>query len=349
MESKPTFLDKAVEKVNKIKEDITPKIEEFSELAKEKLQETKENLAPKVAEFKEKAKENMEQAKEKATKASAAVQKKIKEDIAPKIEGFSERAKEKVTQASTAVQKKTKAAIVMICAVPFLLIGLFSGGSNLHVISIGVPAYKDYYNFRDISASENDAVRISELFGVLNNKLFSHVNNITLAEHGEARKKDILNAIRTVYKKAKDNDVVLIYFSGHGYTADNNYFLVPFEAEKDSIQKKGILPRELLGNNNVRTIVWIDACYSGMAERGLRNGNVNLLVSSAPDRASYSCSRGSIFTNNILDALKNCEADSNGDNTVSLQELAQYIGDDKNPIKKFDLPLIKCAQETKDF
>ncbi|MDR1829713.1 MAG: caspase family protein [Candidatus Fibromonas sp.] len=330
MRSKFSFFSKVIEKIAKIEEGIYPKIEEFSDSAKEKIQETKENLAPKIAEFKEKTKETANQAKEKM--------RETKENLVPKATEFKEKTKEMARRA-------VKFVLATICAITLFMIVIFSNGRDLYVISIGVPAYNEYNRFKDIESCEEDAEKISSLLKKSSEELFGRVEIRTIAQYSKATKHKILGTINDVYEKAKKNDVILIYFSGHGITAKNeDYFLLPFDSKYNDIPKTGIKPRKLVGNKDIKTIIWIDACYSGMAAKTLAYEKVNLLVSSKADNPSYcKVNDRSIFTREILEGLENCEADYNEDGKVSLEELARYVGPDKNPLKKFqDLNLVKC-------
>ncbi len=297
----------------------------------------------------------------------------LKRDISPKIDELEEKTKEKVQETpkktkktagkakktieTNTVEAESKASKLPGCIFVIICIGLVlffkvflpfltSDKHNLYVISIGVPAYRDYKSFKDIETSENDAEKISRLFNKSSKKLFNNVKIETLAEYGKATQKDILSTINKVYKKANDNDVVLIYFSGHGKKIEDDYFLLPYDSEKDDIIETGIKSGKLLGKKNIRTIVWIDACYSGAAEKDLKHGTVNLLVSSNANSYSYCNINGSDFTNEILKALEYCRADYDGNGIIDLHELSQFVGKEKNPIKNFqDLDLVECNKD----
>jgi len=114
------------------------------------------------------------------------------------------------------------------------------------------------------------------------------------------------------------------------------------------LDKRGYKAKNLIKKSEIKTIVWIDACKSGIAAKDLINNNVELLVSSGENECPYSDWDGSAFTNALLEGL-DCNADDDRNGIVSLQEITRYVVRNVygqkalNPIKKFsDVDLVKC-------
>jgi hypothetical protein len=254
--------------------------------------------------------------------------------------------KEKPNEKATKTKKPYKNVLFIICVILFLvLLGILSGNGNLHVISIGVPSYKNHWNM-DIPQNQDDAERIHKILQQ-SKSLFSNISREIIATHGEATKGNIEKAIKKIYKKARGNDVVLIYISSHGEKYENGeYLLFPYDFDKKSKYETSFSVKNLIKKSNIKTIVWIDACESGAAAKNLINNNVDLLVSSSEDECSISTRNGSVFTNTLLKGL-DCEADYNEDGIVTLREITSYVvrshEKNLNPIQKIpDLKLVEC-------
>jgi hypothetical protein len=308
---------------------IKPKAKELKEKTREKIKQTSEYIAPKAEELKEKAKVKIKQ---------------TSEYIAPKAEEF----KEKTKKATYKLKK------ILICAFLFSFLFLciffviFSNNKNLHIISIGVPSYKNHWEL-DIPNNQYDAEKIAEILQQ-SKGLFSNVNTITIAGHGEATKSGVEKTINKVYRNAGDNDVVLIYISSHGKKYKNGeYLLLPYDFDKRKHYETSLKARNLIKNSRIKTIIWIDACESGAAKRDLNDNYVNLLVSSDENECSISTWDGSAFTNTLLNGL-DCEADYNKNGIISLQEITSYVVKNvhgqkaSNPLKNIsDVNLVKCS------
>jgi len=156
----------------------------------------------------------------------------------------------------------------------------------------------------------------------------------------EASLDHIRETISDLFMQADEQDLVLLYFSGHGVKGA----FLPFDF--DGYNRK--LPHEEIGEMLQQSparykICFADACHSGglFAERSvsatpeLVNFYQNLfeaaqgtaiIMSSKSEETSLESSglRQGVFSHFLIRGLKG-EADANGDTLVSIQELYDYI------------------------
>ncbi|MBL0188190.1 MAG: caspase family protein [Candidatus Obscuribacter sp.] len=173
-----------------------------------------------------------------------------------------------------------------------------------------------------------------------------HVKLLTDAKATRAR---ILSELgdKWLPRAANPDDLVVIYFSGHGSPADIDVggvnYLVAYDTDVDSLYATGIPIQDLVRTikarvHSERVVIILDACHSGAASadaKGLvRTSNVSaadisegtgqlVIASSKPDQVSWE-GRGyqnSVFTRNLIEGLK-----SNGDKTT-LGEAFEYMKD----------------------
>ncbi len=129
---------------------------------------------------------------------------------------------------------------------------------------------------------------------------------------------------------AEPDDLVVIYFSGHGSPSSLDVggvnYLIAYDTDIDDLYSTGIAMQDLsrIIKERVhcnRVMLLLDACHSGVAapsSKGLaRNANVNVdaivqgtgqlvLSSSSPDQRSWESTRyeGSVFTRHLIQGLR---------------------------------------------
>lgn len=178
---------------------------------------------------------------------------------------------------------------------------------------------------------------------------------VALLENGEATRARVLEALRALKAKVRDDDTVVIFFSGHGSMgpgrdARPHYYLLPHDVRLSDLASTGLEDNELeelIGQLPARQVVVIlDACYSGGATgvirpRGVTNragggapaprslieasaGRVVMSASRPDQPALEDDQRGGIFTSFLLEGLRG-PADLNGDGVVDVLELYQFL------------------------
>ena len=169
----------------------------------------------------------------------------------------------------------------------------------------------------------------------------------------------ILGAMREVFGKAGANDLVMIYFSGHGLPGA--FLPIDFDGYNKKILHDDI--NQILENSPAKYKLCIaDACHSGsllaMAEKSGTVRNVladyyktlaqaepgtALIMSSKSDETSLESSglRQGVFTHFLIRGLKG-EADKDGNKIVTVQELFDYVDENvRTYTKNRQSPMIK--------
>lgn len=188
-------------------------------------------------------------------------------------------------------------------------------------------------------------------------------SRVRLLLDSEATSKNIKNALFNWLKQVLEEDMVTIYFAGHGSPespdSPNNLFLLPFDVTYDDIATTGFpmwdietaLKRFIKAK---KVVVIADACHSGgvgqsfdIARRGDRGIQINpissglqnlsqvgdgIAVISASDDKQFSQEGQQwggghgVFTYYLLKGL-NGDADYNKDGRVTLGELIPYLSE----------------------
>ncbi|KLU15775.1 hypothetical protein AFK69_00950 [Xenorhabdus sp. GDc328] len=171
--------------------------------------------------------------------------------------------------------------------------------------------------------------------------------------------------------RAKPNDTVTIFFSGHGARLDEgaeaSSALIPFDCSMDNFIESVMSEQEFsLALKNIqarRVVVFIDACHSGasVSFKGLNNSSANLGYSEkslsrlaegsgrvliASSRASeyslvFKGARNSLFTEHLLSVLRG-GGRTHGDGVIRVFEMFNHVSeqvrlaasDEQHPIFK---------------
>lgn len=155
-----------------------------------------------------------------------------------------------------------------------------------------------------------------------------------------ATKTNIKRAMKEIFWKAGPNDLVFMYFSGHGLKG--SFLPIDFDGSHNKLRHEEVV--EILDRSPAKYKLCIaDACHSGslMAFKGdtgpgvfgdyyssLANAKAGtaLIMSSKSDETSLESSglRQGVFTHFLIRGMKG-EADRDNNNIVNIQELYNYV------------------------
>ena len=242
--------------------------------------------------------------------------------------------------------------------------------SQAYALIIGIAEYEGSARLPDIVAKDaNDVVDVL----TAENYCGYRETNVKLLLNSEATLSNIRSAMQNIASKAKHDDTVFIYFTGHGgnkgNTTNPNCFLLPFDfnASVDNLLYEQELSNLLSTINSDRLLTVIDAChsggaarfkssainYSGIAEESLERlskGKGRVLFASSRDSEvswAFGNDQNSVFTKHLILALKGCANSS--DDLIRVFDIFEYL--EKNVSKdaesngKVQHPIFKANLE----
>lgn len=212
---------------------------------------------------------------------------------------------------------------------------------EIWAVAIGIAAY-DNPSVPTLKYPDNDAFSIysfwkSPLGGSLDDE-----HSEVLVDDG-ATKAQIMHAMRNTFYKAKERDLAIFFFSGHGLKGA----FLPSDYDGDDIRLYHNDVSKVLAECRAKyKLVIADACHAGSYVAGKSTNTkptkalaqtfydeldksqagVAYLLSSQADEESLEVStlRNSVFTYFVVRGLKG-EANANGNNIITIQELFDYV------------------------
>lgn len=224
-----------------------------------------------------------------------------------------------------------------------LLLVLFFGISatvlaynNTYALVVGVADYKYYSSDNgDLSYTVNDA---RDFCTFLQSKKGGSVpvSNIVLLTDAQASRANIIAKGKALFAKAKKDDRVIFYFSGHG----SKGCFVPYDSEALWFDDVKAIFR---CSKSSTKLLFADACFSGGMKKDLANNakwkkdlekgvkaasnmNIAVMMSCQGDEVSIedpSLGNG-LFTYYLMEGLGG-KANRDGNKFVTIQELFYYV------------------------
>lgn len=203
----------------------------------------------------------------------------------------------------------------------FTILLLLVLGVDLHakvyVVSVGIADYPGTKN--DLRISDVDAQTIARIYEKNGNaEAKTIVNN-------QATSANVLATMRTTFNMAKEEDAIILFFSGHGTPGALACFdgLLPY---KDVLS----LFKAIRAS---KKIIIADACYTGKMRTSNQHSttypkeNVMMFLSSRNNERSQETKfRNSLFTMFLERGLRG-GADNNKDRQITAKELYDFVHD----------------------
>ena len=187
--------------------------------------------------------------------------------------------------------------------------------SRNYVFCVGLNSYS--MDVGQLRVSTNDAKTIKKVF-----QKNGH-SNVSIITDSAATREAVLRGMKYTFARAKSDDVVIFFFSGHG----TEYGLLCY----DGVPKNSQILNELKQCKAGTKMIIADACYSGKlrndsAWQEVYNGeNVILFLSSRTDETSIeTVFNNSLFTIYLERGLRG-GADANKDRTITARELYEFV------------------------
>lgn len=213
---------------------------------------------------------------------------------------------------------------------------MFDEQVSLHALIVGVASYEQ---MPSLKYTDDDAYRFYAFLKSPEGGAVSDERLHILIDEDATREK-ILNALQSIADNADENDVVMLYISGHGLVG--SFLPVDFDGYNNRINYEEI--NEILATSRAKHKVCLaDACHSGslLSSRSLDEhlsnyylkwknlpSSVAFILSSGENEVSleHSGMRQGIFSHFLMQGLKG-DADTNRDQLVTVSELFSFIRD----------------------
>jgi WD40 repeat protein len=230
--------------------------------------------------------------------------------------------------------------------------GVTTEEPNLYLITIGIDEYRNAkYN---LNYAQADADGVAEAIRTRSSSLFKNVYNFQL-RNDKALKTGILDAFDQVKQKALEQDVLIVYYAGHGVMSEESpgkpreFFLIPHDITQlygrdEMLFEKAISAEEIKAItktiNAQKQIFILDACQSAGALQTVSRGALEekaiahmarstgtfwITASGSEQFASeFEQLKHGVFTYALLEGLGG-KADANADRKLTVRELSTYI------------------------
>lgn len=196
--------------------------------------------------------------------------------------------------------------------------------AKIYLVSAGVADYSGYpYPINSLRLTAADAKTMAYLYSKNGDTEYFLLLN------DDATRRNIINSIDKMFSKAGENDIVVFFFSGHGFPGG----LCAYDGDLEYAQIRRTMAKSKCKNK----MMFIDACRSGSLREqpsvsssnamiDAKNANVMLLLSSRTDENSierYDMKNG-YFTNYLYKGLRG-NADANRDRIITAKELFDFV------------------------
>ena len=208
---------------------------------------------------------------------------------------------------------------------------------------IGVSEYSE--GLRPISSAIPDVEAMHRVLEHPDMGAFDQVTVLPNPDKGSMEK-----AVEDLFANRQRDDLVLLYFSGHGLKDQNaRFFLSTRETGRDqngdfrraTALAASKLQEYITDSRSQRQIIILDCCFSGALVQGMPiKGEFNIqeelggrgraiLTSSSPIEYSFESDNNdlSIYTKYLVEGIETGAADKDGDQLISVNELHEYASE----------------------
>lgn len=226
--------------------------------------------------------------------------------------------------------------------------------TSLRLLVVGLNKYQN--SALNLKFSRNDAESLAAFFQERGKILFKDVKTQALYDE-EATRSNILKAFQSLIDTAQPQDVVLIYFAGHGDNIGDKWYFIPHDVvqpEKDEIlSTQGIssamISDMLVKLRSQKVLLLLDSCKSGTAITSFRgiedrkafaqlarsSGTHVIAASSANQYAAEVKELGhGVFTYLLLKGLNGEAIVGQTNKSITVRGLLSYIEDQMPEVSK---------------
>lgn len=208
----------------------------------------------------------------------------------------------------------------------------------LHIFAVGVSNYNQ--PALRLNQAAKDAIDFVDVLKKSNTSQYERLANPIVLTDKTATEKEIKRSLRQLENTTNQEDVVMIFFSGHGEKEGNETYFLPVDAEKEDLLATAVdfdiirKAVQRLVDKKCRVVVFMDACYSGtLGSKGANDdltlaapGVVGFYSSTANQQSKESKEwNNGIFTKVLLEGLKGGAVNADGE--ITIYKLQSYISD----------------------
>lgn len=140
---------------------------------------------------------------------------------------------------------------------------------------IGISGYKHGESgLTSLAFADRDAEAMAEVFHGKMNWPRSRIRTLI---NEEATQKNILEALEKITARMKENDLLTVYWSGHGFSRGEQTYLACYDTDANRPESAISMPefRRLLDEKKARNVLFIaDTCHAGGVATGMRGLSV---------------------------------------------------------------------------
>lgn len=209
---------------------------------------------------------------------------------------------------------------------------------------IGVSQY-DSGDLKPLPAAAKDIAAIAAVLQNSNLGDFDRVDVLPDPDLGQLQ-----DAINILFDDCQTDDLVLLYFSGHGITDESgNFYFTNRTTRKNSqgrLHKGSATPASFVHDlmedcNSDRQVIILDCCHSGAFPTGMtardagtidfprQLGGKGRIILTSSAATEYSFERQgeelAVYTRYLVEGIQTGAADLDGDGAISVNELHDYV------------------------
>jgi hypothetical protein len=231
------------------------------------------------------------------------------------------------------------------------------GASTLHVLAVGINEFRE--KALRLRFAVPDARDVADAFGkhcAGAGNVFGTVRRKVLLDD-KATRPAVLEGIRTIRQAAQPNDLVVVYYSGHGVQEKDDFYLLPVDADVTQLAGTALSGRELreqLAEIPCQVLLILDTCHSAAAGRAFAPSGtdaarklsdaecaVAVLCSAMGEEQALEKDGHGLFTRALIDALTRSDVPCNRRDhqqyvnhlhTFVLEEVQAASGDKQHPL-----------------
>ncbi|MBW7453728.1 caspase domain-containing protein [Paenibacillus sepulcri] len=188
-------------------------------------------------------------------------------------------------------------------------------------------------SFPDLPNTMNDVREVKRL--LMETPSYFRITDVQEFTGTISRKAIIAAALKEFFESATNEDVLFLFWAGHGYLHQGEGYLVPVEGEPQKTDESMIKMadvKSLIDNSNAKVIIsFFDTCHSGSIARSqdiLRGltltGSGKIIIAACQSHQSaYDRNGHGAFTDYLIQGLSGMAANSNG--IIDVYNLYSFI------------------------